>query len=556
MQILPSRGVQSQLTEPVARLIEHDLLANPSVHAGPGDRVKLWLERGEGPGPAARSRSARRRDLPPAARSAPLGPATGAGAIPVVATPTGPAVKGYHLTNVAPSVGLDFRQGSFRFGMSNDYRAMMGGGVCWLDYNDDGWVDLFAVNSYASADTTQWEAHGGLPRTALFENVHGTFTDVSVGRTPNLPVQGDGCVAADLNGDGRTDLVVTTTTGIDLLWNNGDGTFTEGARCGRLTASGWYTGAAVADVNGDGRPDVFIAGYADPNDPVPNSLSGFPTNLAGVRDLLYLNEGTMRRPRAFSRGRLARPGSRPPAASRARRPVHRLQRRRPTRPLRRERRGSESAVRERRLAGRRGGRPGRARVPVRGAGRRRGRRRCVRRHGGRRGRRRPKRARPLRDQLAPRVVGRLQAVRSNGSPAFADARPSFDPALGNGFAGWGVSWVDLSNTGQARPRSDRRRDPGHEPLRRTPSRCASSRRCPGTARASGPRRAPSAPTGLRLNGRGLAAADVDNDGRMEVAINTIGGKLVLLRPTGPVGHWLEVRLSRFSPGRGRVRHAS
>ena len=54
--------------------------------------------------------------------------------------------------------------------------------------------------------------------------------------------------------------------------------------------------------------------------------------------------------------------------------------------------------------------------------------------------------------------------------------------------------------------------------------------------------------GLRLNGRGLAAADVDNDGRMEIAINTIGGKLVLLRPTGPSGHWLDVELSRFAPG--------
>ena len=54
--------------------------------------------------------------------------------------------------------------------------------------------------------------------------------------------------------------------------------------------------------------------------------------------------------------------------------------------------------------------------------------------------------------------------------------------------------------------------------------------------------------GLRLNGRGVAAADVDNDGRMEIAINTIGGKLVLLHPTGPSGHWLDVQLSRFAPG--------
>src|SRR5204862_3871279 len=106
-----------------------------------------------------------------------------------------------------------------------------------------------------------------------------------------LPVQGDGCVAADLDGDGRPDLVVTTTSGVDLIWSMGHGTFAEGAGRAGIDASGWYTGAAVTDVNGDGRPDVFVAGYSDPNDPVPGSLAGFPTNIAGVRDLLYVNEG-------------------------------------------------------------------------------------------------------------------------------------------------------------------------------------------------------------------------------------------------------------------------
>ena len=54
--------------------------------------------------------------------------------------------------------------------------------------------------------------------------------------------------------------------------------------------------------------------------------------------------------------------------------------------------------------------------------------------------------------------------------------------------------------------------------------------------------------GMRLNGRGAAAADVANDGRMDIAINTIGGELVLLHPSGPSGHWLDVQLSRFAPG--------
>ena len=198
---------------------------------------------------------------------------------------------GVRLRNVAQQVGLDFRQGSFRYGMSNDVGAMMGGGLCWLDYNNDGWEDLYVVNSYSDNDMTKWEANGGLPRSALFENVNGKFVDVSRGSGADLAVKGDGCVAADFNGDGYTDLLVTTTTGIKLLWNNGNGTFTEGARAAGMTASGWYTGAAVADVNGDGRPDVFIAGYTDLNDPVPGSTAGFPTNDAGVRDLLYLNEG-------------------------------------------------------------------------------------------------------------------------------------------------------------------------------------------------------------------------------------------------------------------------
>src|SRR5207245_10367815 len=62
----------------------------------------------------------------------------------------------------------------------------------------------------------------------------------------------------------------------------------------------------------------------------------------------------------------------------------------------------------------------------------------------------------------------------------------------------------------------------------------------------------SAAVGLRpsplVNGRGLAAADYDNDGRVDIAVNSIGGKLILLHNTGASGHWLEVALARFAPG--------
>ena len=73
---------------------------------------------------------------------------------------------GLRLENVASKVGLDFRQGAFRFGVSPDPAAMTGGGLCALDYNNDGWLDLFVVNSYSQADVDRWRTRGGLPRTA------------------------------------------------------------------------------------------------------------------------------------------------------------------------------------------------------------------------------------------------------------------------------------------------------------------------------------------------------------------------------------------------------
>ncbi len=143
--------------------------------------------------------------------------------------------------------------------MTNDEPAMMGGGLCWLDYNNDGWLDLFVVNSYADANLPGWQAHGGLPTSALYRNDHGTFTIVSTQAHAALALRGEGCVAADLDGDGFTDLYVTTATNDALLWNNGDGTFTEGARKAGVVSFGWHAGAAVADVNGDGRLDLFVS---------------------------------------------------------------------------------------------------------------------------------------------------------------------------------------------------------------------------------------------------------------------------------------------------------
>ena len=82
----------------------------------------------------------------------------------------------------------------------------------------------------------------------------GKFVDASRGSGADLPLRGSGCVAADFDLDGNTDLFVTTTgynvstDGYDaLLWGHGDGTFTEGARAAGINTPGWHAGAAVGD---------------------------------------------------------------------------------------------------------------------------------------------------------------------------------------------------------------------------------------------------------------------------------------------------------------------
>ncbi len=222
------------------------------------------------------------------------GPTPAGLGVPVVETPSdrGPALSGVRLEDVADDVGLDFRQGAFRFQTSRDPVAMMGGGLCWLDYDSDGWLDLFVVNSYSIAvDVAAWKKQGGLPRSALFHNENGTFVDVSKGSGADVSLRGNGCVAADLNQDGHVDLYVTATGYDALLWNQGDGTFVEGARAAGISTYGWHASAGVGDVNGDGRPDLFVAGYADLNAPSARGGS-FPTNYVGVRDRLYLNLGS------------------------------------------------------------------------------------------------------------------------------------------------------------------------------------------------------------------------------------------------------------------------
>jgi hypothetical protein len=342
-------------------------------------------------------------------------------------------------------------------------------------------------------------------------------------------VKGEGCVAADLDGDGYTDLYVTTATDDVLLWNNGNGTFTEGARKAGVVSFGWHSGAAVADVNGDGRPDLFVAGYTDMRHPFPTSAKGFPGNHAGVRDLLFLNEGQRHFREVGRQAGLDRPpfdhslGAVFEDFNGDGRPDLYVANDEDPNRLYLDVRGGPlgfhfvDVAKTAKVADSNAG-MGIAAADYNGDGR------------------------P--DLFVSNSRGQTHAVYASGRApgSFVGTRSTFAAAVGPNQTGWGDSWVDLNNDGLP----DLVVANGAIPVKNLAKDAAPLELL---AQQRGGRfvRAAIAP-GLRLNGRGVAAADYDNDGRIDLAVGSVGGKLALLRNTGPLGHWLEVAVEPFSPG--------
>ncbi|MEX2278791.1 MAG: ScyD/ScyE family protein, partial [Acidimicrobiia bacterium] len=202
------------------------------------------------------------------------------------------AAAPWRFTDVASDVGLDFRHGAFQTKVSTDPTAMMGGGLCWIDIDGDGWLDLYVVNSHAVSEIGYWEEQGGLPRNQLYRNVEGAFENVSDGSGADLAHRGMGCVAADFDGDGHTDLYVTADGPNALLMNDGDGRFAEVAAAAGVDTPGWSSAAAVGDVDGDGDLDLFVGSYIDTEKMIDKPSGAFPQDFLGIVNHLYLNDGS------------------------------------------------------------------------------------------------------------------------------------------------------------------------------------------------------------------------------------------------------------------------
>lgn len=180
------------------------------------------------------------------------------------------------------------------------------GGVALFDYDNDGWLDVYLVNGSTLGALAGKEA---APKAALFRNRHdGTFDDVTAKAGVANERFGMGVAAGDFDGDGWTDLYVTNYGKSRLYRNKGDGTFEDVAEKAGVSFDGWATGATFGDYDGDGRLDLFVVGYvawdlANPPEPGANGV-GFnfcgyrgvqvmcgPRGLKGLGDRLYRNKG-------------------------------------------------------------------------------------------------------------------------------------------------------------------------------------------------------------------------------------------------------------------------
>ena len=160
-----------------------------------------------------------------------------------------------------------------------------GAGCAFLDYDGDGWMDIYLVNSgRADFYIPPAPLHNALYR----NNRDGTFTDVTERAGVGASGYGMGVAVGDYNGDGFPDLYVTQYGRSILYRNNKDGTFTDVTEHAGVAAPGWATSAVWFDYDNDGRLDLFVGQFAD-YDKLRNQHCGDPSvhSIAGMNEYCY-----------------------------------------------------------------------------------------------------------------------------------------------------------------------------------------------------------------------------------------------------------------------------
>lgn len=190
--------------------------------------------------------------------------------------------------DVTTAAGIDFHH--IHGGSGQRYLPeTMGAGGCVLDFDRDGWMDLYLLQS---GPLPGYHGPSGGTNRLFRNNGDGTFEDVTTRSGSGAAGYGQGAIAADYDGDGDTDLYVTNFGPNVLLRNNGDGTFTDATAAAGLTdTTGKGLGVVVLDFDNDTQPDMYVANDSTPNFLYQNRGGGRFEEVGLVRGVAYNEEG-------------------------------------------------------------------------------------------------------------------------------------------------------------------------------------------------------------------------------------------------------------------------
>jgi tetratricopeptide (TPR) repeat protein len=214
---------------------------------------------------------------------------------PALPAPSRSGPAGPQFEDVAARCGIDFRYDS---GATGDLFIgdTMGSGVALFDADNDGWLDVYLVNGCALPVDPD---HPPAPNKLYRNKGDGTFEDVTVRAGVGGRGYGMGCAVGDYDGDGDEDLLVTGLGSTVLYRNKGDGTFEDVTVRAGVGSTRWTTAAAFADLDGDGDLDLVVVAYvkADPRrmvrcqDPLGHPIHCPPGQYPPEPDHLFRNNG-------------------------------------------------------------------------------------------------------------------------------------------------------------------------------------------------------------------------------------------------------------------------
>jgi hypothetical protein len=183
-------------------------------------------------------------------------------------------------------------------GPEKDFPTCLGSGVALLDYDGDGWLDLYLASTRNLPLSAPDRSRGN----RLYRNRRdGTFQDVTERAAVGFRGFNHGVAVADVDNNGFPDLYLTNLGGNILYLNNGDGTFRDATRGSGLECRLWSCGAAFLDYDNDGRLDLYVSNYGRWSDQGPHPACGdtsrnlrsicSPTTISPERHFLFHNRG-------------------------------------------------------------------------------------------------------------------------------------------------------------------------------------------------------------------------------------------------------------------------